>query len=61
MQYFTIVQEKLHSVNIQEDQSWAFGETVQNIFKITYTAGWFLLLTNAKLAVRALIDCLNEH
>ena len=29
----------IHSVNIQDDQSWAFSETVQKISKITYTAG----------------------
>ena len=45
MQYFTIFQDKLHSVNIQDDQSWAFSETVQKISKITYTASRFSLLT----------------
>ena len=34
MQYFTIFQDKLHSVNIQDDQSLAFSETVQKISKI---------------------------
>ena len=38
MHYFTIFQDKLHSVNIQDDQSWAFSKTVPNISKITYTA-----------------------
>ena len=28
MRYFTIFQDKLHSVNVQDDQSWAFSETV---------------------------------
>ena len=51
MQYFTIFQDKLHSVNIQDDQSWAFGETVQKISKITYSASRFSLLTRAKFAV----------
>ena len=41
MQYFTIFQDKLHLVNIQDDQSRAFSETVQKIFKITYTASQF--------------------
>ena len=41
MRYFTIFQDKLHSVNIQDDQSWAFSETVQKISKITYTASRF--------------------
>ena len=51
MQYFPIFQDKLHSVNIQDDQSWAFSETVQKISKITYTASRFSLLTSAKLAM----------
>ena len=33
MRYFTIFQEKLHSVNIQDDQSWALSETVQKFPK----------------------------
>ena len=33
-----VFQDKLHSVNIQDDQSLAFSETVQKISKITYTA-----------------------
>ena len=53
MQYFTVFQDKLHSANIQDDQSWAFTETVQKISKITYTASRFSLLTSAKFAVRA--------
>ena len=51
MQYFTIFQDKLHSVNIQDDQSWAFSETVQKISKITHTASRFSLLTSAKFSV----------
>ena len=51
MRYFTIFQDKLHSVNIQDDQSWAFSETVQKISKITYTASRFSLLTSAKFSV----------
>ena len=51
MQYFTLFQDKWHSVNIQDDQSWAFSETVQKISKITYTASRFSLLTSAKFAV----------
>ena len=39
MQYFTVFQDKLHSVNIQEDQSWAFRETVQKISKISLLNG----------------------
>ena len=52
MQYFTIFQDKLHSVNIQDDQSLAFSETVQKISKINiYTASRFSLLTSAKFAL----------
>ena len=51
MQYFTIPQDKLHSVNIQDDQSWAFSETFQKFSKITYTASRFSLLASAKFAV----------
>ena len=54
MQCFTLFQEKFHSVNIQEDQSWAFSENVQKISKITYTASRFSLLTSAKFAVNSL-------
>ena len=41
MRYFTISQDKLHSVNIQDDQSLALSETVQKISKITHTASRF--------------------
>ena len=41
IRYFTIFQDKLHSVNVQDDQSWAFSETVQKISKVTYTASRF--------------------
>ena len=50
MQYFTIFQDKLYSVNIEDDQSWAFSETLQKISKITYTVSRFSLLTSAKFA-----------
>ena len=53
MQYFTIFQDKLHSVNIQDDQSCAFSETVQKISKITHTDSRFSLLTSAKFAVNS--------
>ena len=33
MQYFTIFQDKLHSVNIQDDHSWAFSEIVKKVPK----------------------------
>ena len=61
MHYFTIFQDRLHSVNIQDDQWWAFSETVQKISKITYRASRLSLLTSAKFAVQAVLDCLNEH
>ena len=34
MPYFTIFQDNLPSVNMQDDQSWALTKTVQNISKI---------------------------
>ena len=52
MQYFTIFQDKLHSVSIQDNQSWAFSENVQKIYKITDTASRFSLLTSAKFVVK---------
>ena len=51
MQYFAIFQDKLHSVNIQDDQSWTFSENVQKMSKITYTASRFWHLKSAKFAV----------
>ena len=57
----TIFQDKLHSVSIQDDQSWAFSKTVQRISKITYTASRFSLLTSTKFAVLAVVECLKEH
>ena len=51
MQYFTIFQDKFYSVNIQDDQSWAFSETVQKISKITYTVSQFSPLTGTKFAM----------
>ena len=51
-QYFTIFPDKLHSVKIQEDRSWAFSANVhEKISKITYTASRFSHLTSAKFAV----------
>ena len=44
MRYFTIFEDKLHSVNIQDDQSWALSETVQKFSKITHTASRFSFL-----------------
>ena len=52
IRYFTIFQDKLHSVSVQDDQSWAFSETVQKTSKITHTASRFSLLTSAKFAVK---------
>ena len=53
LQYFTIFQDKLHSVNIQNrtKHTWAFSKTVQKISKITYTASRFSLLRSAKFSV----------
>ena len=38
IRYFTTLQDKLHSVNIQEDQLRALRETVEQISKIIHTA-----------------------
>ena len=56
MRYFTIFQDKLHSVHIQDDQSRAFSETVQKISKITHTASRFSFLVRAV----SVGECLNE-
>ena len=52
MQYFTVFHDRVLSVNIQDDQSLAFSETVQKISKINInTASRFSLLTSAKFAL----------
>ena len=56
MQYFTVFQDKLHLANIQDDQSWAFSETVQKHSKITHTASRFSFLVRAV----SVVECLNE-
>ena len=56
MQYFTIFQDKLHSVDIQDNQSWVFSETIQKVFKITYTAIKLSLSTGTKFAVRVVVE-----
>ena len=48
---FHCFSKQLYSVNIQDDQSLAFSETVQKISKITYTASRFSLLASAKFSV----------
>ena len=44
MRYITIFQDKLHSVSIEDDESWALSETVQKISKITHMASRFSFL-----------------
>ena len=61
MQFFTIFHDKLHSVNIQDNQLWALNKTVQKISEITYTASRFSLMTTTKYAVQTVIECLNDH
>ena len=63
IQFFTFFQDKLHSFNIQDHRlrAWAFRETVQKIFKITYTASRFSLLTSAKFAVNINRLTLQHH
>ena len=43
--------------NVQDDQSWAFSETVQKISKITHTVSRFSFLVRAVIVV----ECLNER
>ena len=62
MQFFTIFNDKLHSVHIQDNQLlWALNKTVQKISEITYTASRFSLMTTTKYAVQTVIECLNDH
>ena len=56
IRYFTIFQDKLHLVNVQDDQKGAFSETVQKISKITHTASRFSFLVRAVSVVK----CLDE-
>ena len=56
IRYFTIFEDKLHSVNVQDDQSWAFSETVQKLSEITHTASRFSFLVRAV----SVVECLNE-
>ena len=60
MLYFLIFQDKLHSVNIQDDQSWAFSETVQRKFPKSHTrpaGSRFRQIFSANCGP----ECLNEH
>ena len=56
MRYFTIFQYKLHSVKIQDDQSWAFSETVQKIDLVTV---FDAILTSRQ--TREKLQCLYEN
>ena len=56
MRYFTIFQDTLHLVNIQDDQSCAFSETIQKISKIIHTASRFSFPVWAV----SVVECLNE-
>ena len=56
MRYFKIFQDKLHPVNVQDDQSGAFSETVQNISKVSHTASRFSFLVRAV----SVVECLKE-
>ena len=44
--YFTIFQHKLHSVNVRDDQSWAFSETVKKNFQ-NHSLGRPVLVSSA--------------
>ena len=52
MLYFTIFQDKLHLVNIQDDQSCAFSETVLKISKIIHEASRFSFLVRGSTKTR---------
>ena len=56
MRYFTIFQDKLHSVSVQDDQSWAFSETVQKNFQ-NHPYGQPVLISSASCQV---VEYLNE-
>ena len=62
-QYFTVFQDKLHSFNIQNYRSTRghLAKPIQKIFKITYTASRFSLLTSAKFAVDINRVTLQHH
>ena len=51
MQYFTIFHDKVHSVNIQDDQSWLLAKPFKKFPKSINTACRFSLLTSAKFAL----------
>ena len=55
MRQFTIFQDKLHLVNIQDDQSWAFSETLKKFQNHPY--GQPVLISSAAVSV---VECLNE-
>ena len=63
MQYFTILQDKLHSFNIQDDRS-THGllakPFTKKVSKSPIMASRFSFLTSTKFAVQA-VKCLNEH
>ena len=55
MQYFTILQYKLHSFNIQDDRS-TRGLLAKKFQKINLYGQPVLTF-----AVRAVVECLNKH
>ena len=57
LQYFTILQFKLHSFNIQDDRSMS-GLLAKSIKKISSHLYGQPVLT---FAVRDVVECLNEH
>ena len=62
MQYFTILQYKLHSFNIRDDRSTRglLAKPLKIFQNHLLTASRFSLLTSAKFELRG-IKCLNEH
>ena len=61
MQYFTVFQDKLHSANIQDDQSWAFTETVQKKFQNHLYGKQVLTFDKRQICSASRVECLSKH
>ena len=56
MRYFTIFQDKLHSVNIQDDQLGALSDTVQHFQNHPYSKPVLISIVRAV----SVVESLNE-
>ena len=61
MQYFTIFQDKLHSVNIQDDQSWAFDETVQKNLQNHLSGQSVLTFEKCQICSASCVEWFNDR